>query len=82
FIGGPLDTMPDDSTVEPVIEARGGRILEPVAVRPVVGTKRWRLTFDFTADEGIDKIELRAYLKHGDKTLSETWITRASIDHS
>ena len=82
FIGGPLDTLPDDSTVEPVIEARGGRILEPVAVRPVVGTKRWRLTFDFTADEGIDKIELRAYLKHGDKTLSETWITRASIDHS
>ena len=39
----------------------------------VVGTDRWRALFDVPVD-GKQPIDLRCYLKLGDRTLSETWI--------
>ena len=33
----------------------------------------WMTSFDLTVDGG-DPVELRLYLKSGDKTLSETWL--------
>lgn len=43
---------------------------------PVVGTKRWRMMFDLS-DLGGQPADLRAYLKLGDKALSETWLYQA-----
>ncbi|RYF68469.1 MAG: glucan biosynthesis protein D, partial [Comamonadaceae bacterium] len=34
---------------------------------------QWRAQFDFTAD-GAEPVDLRLYLKSGDRTLSETWL--------
>jgi len=34
----------------------------------------WRLQFDLANVEGNDPVELRAYLKLGDRILSETWM--------
>lgn len=76
FEGGPLDEMTDGSGIEPVVEAQGGTVLEPIAVRRVVGTRRWRLSFDFRAT-GEGPVALRAFLRAGDKALSETWIAEA-----
>jgi periplasmic glucans biosynthesis protein len=80
FEGGPLDSIATDAKIEPVIEVSGGKLLEPIAVRPVVGTKRWRLSFDFRPD-GHDPVEIRAYLRRGREPLTETWITRAAAHH-
>ncbi|HEU0221639.1 MAG TPA: glucan biosynthesis protein [Paracoccaceae bacterium] len=74
FQGGALQGLDVTSGIEPVIEAKGGRVLEPVAVRPVVSTDRWRLSFDFAAD-GPGPVEMRAYLRLGDRALTETWLT-------
>ena len=46
---------------------------ENAYVIKVVGTDRWRSLFDVTID-GKTPIDLRCYLKLGDKPLTETWI--------
>jgi glucans biosynthesis protein len=38
-----------------------------------VGTDRWRAGFDLQID-GKAPVDLRMFLKLGDKTLSETWL--------
>ncbi|MBK0398311.1 glucan biosynthesis protein [Limibaculum sp. M0105] len=79
FQGQALKGLTVDSGVEPVIEAVGGRILGPIGCRPVVGTDRWRLSFDFSAD-GPEPVQLRAYLRRGDAALTETWVALATTD--
>ena len=39
----------------------------------VVGTDRWRALFDLQLD-GTAPVDLRLFLKLGNKTLSETWL--------
>ena len=39
----------------------------------MVGTKRWRMMFDLSGLDG-QPADLRAYLKFGDKAMSETWM--------
>jgi glucans biosynthesis protein len=55
----------------------GGHRLQRQAVNAyvtkLVGTDRWRALFDVPVD-GKAPVDLRCYLKLGDKTLSETWI--------
>ncbi|MEM1382423.1 MAG: glucan biosynthesis protein D [Pseudomonadota bacterium] len=79
FEGDALRGLTVESGVEPVIDISGGTLLEPVAVRPIVGTDQWRLSFDFTQDRP-DPVDLRAYLRRGDQALSETWIAQAVTD--
>jgi glucans biosynthesis protein len=74
-----LDFLPsvakaDDSAVtnaEPVISVSSGQVIRPIAQRNEV-TGGWRAFFEFKpASE--EPVEMRAYLRNGEKSLTETW---------
>lgn len=79
FEGPALAGLNVESGVTPVVEARLGRALEPIAAIPIVGTNRWRLTFDFE-QEGTEPVELRAYLALDGRALTETRMAQAMVD--
>ncbi|KIC47717.1 glucan biosynthesis protein D [Tateyamaria sp. ANG-S1] len=81
FEGPSLTGLDRDSGVEPVIDALNGRIVEPIDAYPIVGTERWRLTFDFV-QTGPEPVSLRAFLKHRDRALTETWLMDAEVERS
>jgi glucans biosynthesis protein len=80
FDGGALRSLPTDAAVEGVVTAVGSggeaaRSLGPVEVlerqvmrNPITGG--WRLVFQL---EPAGPVELRAFLRHGDAVLTETW---------
>jgi glucans biosynthesis protein len=80
FDGGALRSLPADASVEGVVTAVGGggeaarpqgpvEVLEKQAMRnPVTGG--WRLVFQL---KPAGPVELRAFLRHGDAVLTETW---------
>jgi glucans biosynthesis protein len=73
FAGDSLKGLTRASGVEGIVTASGGARIEEVAAYPVVGTPLWRLIFDVGAiDQG--PIDVRAYLRHGEAALSETWL--------
>ncbi|WP_069307104.1 glucan biosynthesis protein [Methylobrevis pamukkalensis] len=72
FEGGVLGDLTVKDGVLAVVEASQGRI-SGVYTLPVVGTKRWRAFFDFTA-EGVAPVEMRMFLKNETATLTETWL--------
>ena len=72
FAGGPLEDLDRDAEVELVIAASRGRIDNPYALQ-IVGSQRWRAVFDLTAS-GAEPVELRGFLRLGERTLSETWL--------
>jgi len=58
--------------VKPVITASRGAIDNDYALQ-VVGTTRWRAFFDLKA-EGAEPVDLRCFLRLGDRALTETWL--------
>jgi glucans biosynthesis protein len=72
FAGGPLEELRKRDPVKPVISASRGTIDNDYALQ-VVGTKNWRAFFDLKAD-GKAPVDLRCYLRLGDRTLTETWL--------
>jgi glucans biosynthesis protein len=72
FIGGPFADMEQRFDLEAVISASRGT-LGKWHVLKILGTDRWRAEFDLQA-RGPDPIDLRCYLRLGDKTLTETWL--------
>lgn len=84
FKGGRLDKLPETAAVEPVITIVGdwADLIEKT-VRRNPATGGWRLTFLVASQKKgplervfPDKkvpLELRAFLKHGDDVLTETW---------
>lgn len=72
FDGGDLKNYDQSSGVEAVVSASSGSI-SGVYTLPVVGTTRWRAVFDFKGD-GPNPVDMRLYLRAGDKTLTETWL--------
>jgi glucans biosynthesis protein len=72
FSGGPLTQMPVRFDVTPMVTASRGNVEDAYALK-VVGTDRWRAGFDLQID-GNQPVDLRMFLKLGDKTLSETWL--------
>ena len=72
FEGGPLKEVEKLDKVEPVISTSKGRIDNDYALQ-VVGTKSWRAFFDLYV-EGEEPVNLRLFLKLGDRTLTETWL--------
>ena len=81
FAGPTLKGLDVESGVEPVIEAVGGEVLEPIGCRPVVGTDRWRLSFDFRTS-GPEPVQLRAHLRREGAALTETWLALAKTDRT
>jgi glucans biosynthesis protein len=72
FTGGPLMQMQQRYDVTPVVTASRGKIDNAYVIK-VVGTDRWRALLDLQV-EGAQPVDLRMYLKLGNKTLSETWL--------
>jgi periplasmic glucans biosynthesis protein len=72
FQGGVLSPMAARFDITPVVSLSGGRVETPYVTK-VVGTDRWRAVFDITLD-AKPPIDMRCFLKLGEKTLSETWI--------
>ena len=59
-----------------MVSASRGKIDNAYVIK-VMGTDRWRALFDLAA-EGSAPVDLRLFLKLGDKTLSETWLYQYS----
>ena len=78
FEGTALRALPEDAVVQGVVSVAGGpeaqgraEMLEQQIVRnPLNGN--WRLVFQLRPLDD-DPIELRAFLRHGDNVLTETW---------
>jgi glucans biosynthesis protein len=77
--GKGLGDLDRSSGVEAVVEASRGT-LDLVFAYPIARTDRWRVTFDLDIgpDDGTDEpIDLRMFLRHDGKAMSETWIYQA-----
>jgi glucans biosynthesis protein len=72
FEGGALDELAQRFDIKPVVDVSRGRVDGRYALK-VVGTSRWRAFFDL-AVEGKAPVDLRCYLKLGDRVLTETWL--------
>ncbi|MCF8499361.1 MAG: glucan biosynthesis protein [Rhodospirillum sp.] len=75
FEGGDLASYTTaDGRVTADVTAGNARIDNPYALR-VVGTDRWRLVVDIYP-HGMGAVDIRAFLRDGNKSLTETWIYR------
>jgi glucans biosynthesis protein len=72
FAGEVLGTLPKGALPKAQIDTSRGTI-SYVFVERIPETTRYRAQFDVTLT-GKEPAELRVYLKHGAKTLSETWL--------
>jgi glucans biosynthesis protein len=73
FAGGTLDQLQQRYDLTPVISISGGGRAQDAYVVKVVGTDRWRALFDIDVNVKTP-INLRCFVRLGDKTLTETWI--------
>jgi periplasmic glucans biosynthesis protein len=73
FDGPALRALPEGAAVEAVVSVgSGARLVEAHAYRnPVNGT--WRMTLRADRPQTTQPLELRAFLRHGDNALTETW---------
>lgn len=74
FLGGPLTTIPFGVKPEPVLWASRGSfsyVFTEAVPDGIPG--HWRAQFDLTVAGG-DPVEMRLFLKDGDKVLTETWL--------
>ncbi|MGY2051111.1 glucan biosynthesis protein [Methylobacterium sp. JK268] len=73
FLGGPLADLPAGVKPEPVLTAsRGSFPLARTEAVPDDVPGHWRAEFDLAAS-GAEPVELRLFLRQGERTLSETW---------
>jgi glucans biosynthesis protein len=74
FRGATLAALPDKVIPQAVLSASRGTFSN-VVVEPVPNDVpgHWRAHFDLTA-AGEEPVEMRAYLRNGAETLSETWL--------
>ncbi|WP_395696713.1 glucan biosynthesis protein [Methylocella sp.] len=75
FYGGPLKDLPFGVKPEPVLWASRGTF-SYVFTEAVPNDEPglWRAQFDLTAAPGPDPVEMRLFLRAGERILSETWI--------
>jgi glucans biosynthesis protein len=72
FQGGPLDGMEARYDVVPEVTVSRGTVTNAYVIK-VVDTRYWRAAFDVKTNDK-DPVDLRCFLRLGDKTLSETWL--------
>jgi glucans biosynthesis protein len=73
FSGPTLQALPADAPVQAIATAdANGRIVEAHAY-PNPAQHGWRLTLRVERLDPAQPVELRAFLRHGNDTLSETW---------
>jgi periplasmic glucans biosynthesis protein len=74
FAGGELASLARDAKVEPVITLSRGTT-EIVSARPLDAIRGWRAMFDVVPpDQSPQPIDIRLFLRQGDKALTETWL--------
>jgi periplasmic glucans biosynthesis protein len=74
FTGGELATLPKQTNIEPVISASRGEI-QIASARPQAEISGYRAMFDLKPTDGsTEPIDLRLYLRHAGRPLSETWL--------
>ncbi|MGI4776835.1 MAG: glucan biosynthesis protein [Janthinobacterium lividum] len=74
FIGAPLATLPFGVKPELVLTASRGTFSYVFAEAVPDGVAgHWRAQFDFSSP-GSEPVDMRLFLKNGDRTLSETWL--------
>ncbi|MCB1519661.1 MAG: glucan biosynthesis protein [Hyphomicrobiaceae bacterium] len=73
--GGPVFDGLGRDDVELVVTASRGTISNDYAHPVVDQRRRWRALFDIKAS-GPEPVEVRAYLRHGTRALTETWLTQ------
>lgn len=73
FEGPPLETIADDADlVAGVWVGDGGELLDRSLRRNEV-TGGWRLSLQVRRNDNARPLEMRAILRHGERTMSETW---------
>ena len=74
FLGGPLSTLPFGVKPEMSLWTSRGHFTDYQYTEAVPDgvSGHWRAQFDLVVD-GPDPVEMRCFLKSGDKLLSETW---------
>ena len=74
FEGGPIADLPESAreTIDVVVTPSNGTV-DNVYSHRVVGTRRWRAFVD-VAPAGREPVDLRLYLRHAGKPLTETWL--------
>ncbi len=72
FEGGVLATMAPRYDITPVVSLSRGKVDHAYVIK-VVGTSIWRAFFDIAVN-GTSPLDMRCYLRLGDRTLSETWL--------
>lgn len=72
FAGGPLAKLKPDAKVQAVVTGLDGTKVKQQAVSFVQPSKRWRLSM-LVVPAGGKPLALRAFLKQGNATISETW---------
>lgn len=72
FEGGPLASLQQRFDVTPVITLSRSKPQNAYVIK-VVGTSRWRAFFDVALSDTAP-LDLRCFLKLGNKTLTETWL--------
>jgi glucans biosynthesis protein len=72
FAGGPLEDRKKGDPVQLIVDAARGAIDGDYTLQ-VVGTRHWRAFFDIAVD-GDAPVDIRAFLRYGDRPLTETWL--------
>lgn len=73
FAGPALDALPPDAAPKAVITADANGEIEEGHVYRNEGNGTWRMSLRVKQREGSRPVELRAFLKHDQHTVSETW---------
>jgi glucans biosynthesis protein len=73
FQGQVFDGVRRDDGVEIVVTPSRGTISNAYTHPVVDQRERWRALFDLTAT-GSEPVDIRAYLRKGDRALTETWV--------
>lgn len=71
FTGPSLQGLAADAPVEAVVSGNARRVRARAYANPVTGG--WRMAVDVERGDPKQALELRAFLRLGDRTLSETW---------
>ncbi|PBP80835.1 glucan biosynthesis protein D [Pseudomonas syringae] len=74
FNGGGLDRLPEGTGIEPIVTVTHGKVQDfNILVLPDI--KGYRVTFDWVpASDSVEPVEMRMFIRTGDRTLSETWL--------
>lgn len=73
FAGERLAALASDSQLQAVVSGNGNTRVLATRIEPVPATNRWRMTLDVQRLDRHQPLELRAFLRQGANTLTETW---------